>query len=645
MNSYLKSCLSGIPSIPTPLIPDFLVSNRGKLRHLNTVNMGLLSLGERATLIRLSQACFSDHGGRLKSQGCVKPKIKEIGGDMTYEERGLLPVPSGLTRAQVSLAAVGLEDKGMLRYYRSSRNTTSTYFELAGAFNFRKDFKKLLSERRQAARRLKEERAQARKFRNTTGGVSRAATDMNSGDDPSKRLYEKEQVVTRTGNRHAPSEMWFQFYDCPAPDGVPRDRYLRPMPDTYEQQDLRLYPGYDVYSGLDALQTCVRFFFEKNADGYGRTTVDVDGLSAWLGRSITTRLSRAKLEEAIESLYKTGHLLKVPFPCKDYAFVRDSAQLAMEFIPYNKTIPVLHESTSYHHSTEQYTAFYNNLKALKEASRRICVSNDMINPTTLMRTFVPTSLAAEEWFKEYDSVCEQASKHGVTDIELCESLYTHIDMGVYARVASEAQVFWHAVKTDQPLETLNKIFNYVEDPLRTGKKLIKEANACDGRSSKERAVLRFIYGGLLPSEYLEKRNKEAGIIRENHWFSGGTVSLDRRAEISHETVTKSVPTTEPTEEEILAITDEEADEVIVMDGMDDVNKLICRFLAKRYCAAEKLADSRMIQKSLVDMVTVLSSLLPPNTDNTVEGIRDRMNRHSGLISVPAALIPKIHIKL
>lgn len=500
MNSYLRSQLTGIPTLSDPPMIDPGMSTRGKLRNLSAVNMINLSIPERMIMIHLSLAHHSDDAGRLAANGISLPSIP------------------GLSASTVAKASLNLQDPSrhggtpLLRRYTSTKLGGQSFFEVAGAYNYTPGIKSLLFARSQEAIKLKKERTAARELKNSRDkGHTITEQSEDNADQAGEVATVSKEMLSASGNRRKLSKDWFLNFDCPTPDHCKKTSFLRPMPETSENLTLRFYPSFNVYEDLTPLQTCIRFFLESQADGYGRVRVDVHSIVGWLGTKVMLHLSKKQVEAAIKGMEKEGHLMfgKGSEARRKCAFIRDSAQLAMDRIRYDHSIPTIHEAQDFHYSSERYKGYFTMLTSLRQQNTRVILHNQL-NRKHLTETYSTIALQAEEWFRTYDQLSGLYQRAGVSDERISWSLQQGVNVNGYNRSWNGLMVFWHAVKTGQDLTVLNAIFN-------AGPEACGQTDNTSTDATKVKALAHFLFGGSVQN-YLTKRNLEAGLDGQSCHF-------------------------------------------------------------------------------------------------------------------------------
>ena len=509
MKQPLLELLSRIPGIAPPAPLDPFVDRRGKLRHLEAVDLSGLSVTARAAVIRLSQANHSDDYGAFPAS---------FGG---------LPSLHGIQGKHLAAAKRQMLKGGILFEHPGGRA-----FDLKGAAAYKPDYNRLRNEEKFVRRKQRADRQAANRIKRSkikTAELSHL-DDPEGGGDP--QFYEYKFLSAGGNLRPLHSETFMTaFVPRPAPigrktkaDSSKLERLVYPLPAKIPASELRMYPSFDVYDRLTPLQTCIRFRLEQRANDYGQVKVDVDDLVRWLGRvNVFKAGGRRAIEQAIEQMgvpeIPYGHAEEDPRPHLElstrggflWAFIRDSAQLQMKGKLHGRGMAKVHEAKDYHNSSRRYLEFYQQVAAGRQAFERVR-HHSTVGGVKCTVIYVSTETATEEWLeKEYHAKVREAKELGYSDMDICQSGVRKMRDGIYHLHLDPAAVFLHAVTSGQDLATVNRVYN--TDP-----------PGCDGTDDRNnrQTILRFIFGGKLPGEYLSARNKEAGINAGNLRFENLT---------------------------------------------------------------------------------------------------------------------------
>lgn len=492
-NRFLRDSLSGIRTLPNSLLVQNDLPRRGKLRNLSAVDMSCLSVTERAIVILFSLR--SDCAGRFRAEGAELPQI------------------DGIPRSASGRAERSLIERGLLQYYRSQKVPGVSFFQLAGAYNFKPDMKRKLFERAQQAKALRAARSKAHALRKSS---NKGLTLSEAGEqyEGNNILRERDQFLAKTGNLLPLGKEWFLSYDCPAPDNCRFTSFLHPMPETSEWQKLRFYPSVDVYAGLTPLQSCIRFYLECHADDYGRVKISRENIGKWLGRKIIKKLPKGGVETELLQMISSGHLLmsEVKGMEYDYAFIRDSAQLAKNTLKKDKRIPTIHEAEDFHHSSSLYLEYFSMLKRETIKTQKVVIHSG-VEGNTLVRTHCSITVAVEEWLRAYEKQLSKARAAGIDDEQFCRLQYAGAEIDGQWFSPTADVLFWHAVKTDQPLYLVNQIYHYSKATTLQPccQVSAKEVDGDSPSSPKlHPTIMKFLFGGSTPGEYLDDRNIKEG---------------------------------------------------------------------------------------------------------------------------------------
>jgi hypothetical protein len=398
------------------------VDIHGKLAHFDSIGLSPLKLNERYAWVTLLYPCNTDDFGRMSMPS------------------GTLPNLPALEPRELRKAMDGLEGQGLLRKWVVGDNIC---IEIAGAYGFKPNLKRLIAERTQLAIKKREERqARRQRKKDLKEGLGYALNDDGKG--PADEGTVTEVVRTTRGN-HVPMHhgVWFRS-NVPMTNGMKRMKMLMDQPDTADGICLKMLPSFNPGSELGVLAAVLRYYLHRDCDDYGRVRIDIDRLHAQLGPQITKRISKAKIKSTLEEMIRQNHLniFRNWKRRGDFAYLLDSAQHLKRQKLRNRDIPRLYADPDFTLDSPWYRAFFEGCRAHSMSRKKVYVGQYAVGGNlTVISEYVDT--AGKHFVEQHNRMLLKEPYSSMTVAEFCG-----LEESLGFQTPDFRNQFWRAIQDD-----------------------------------------------------------------------------------------------------------------------------------------------------------------------------------------------------